>query len=110
MKKPLALILAFFCVFTLVACATDNGNDNDITDQPYFYGKVVEKYDKSCLVKVTDKGNQYFSVGDLISVSTNIDSCPEYCVGDSLKIVFDGAVAESYPMQIHKVTSITRAQ
>ena len=110
MKKALALILSLFCVFSLVACATDSDSGNDIINQPYFYGKVVEKYDKSCLVEVTDKGNQYFSVGDLISVSTNIESCPEYAVGDALRIVFDGSVAESYPMQIHKVSSITKAE
>ena len=106
MKKALALILALFCVCSFVACASNN----DIIDQPYFYGKVVEKYDNGCLVEVTDKGNQYFSVGDLISISTNIDSCIEYAVGDSLKIVFDGSVAESYPMQIHKVHSISKTE
>ena len=110
MKKTFALILALFCVFSLVACAANSNSDNDIINQPYFYGKVVERYDNSCLVEVTDKGNQYFSIGDLISVSTNIESCPEYAVGDTLRIAFDGSVAESYPMQIHKVSSITKAE
>ncbi len=104
MKKALALILALFCVCSFVACASNN----DIIDQPYFYGRVIEKYGTSCIVEVTDTGNQYFTVGDLISVNTNIDACPEYAIGDNLRIVFDGAVAESYPMQINKVFSITK--
>lgn len=74
----------------------------------YFTGKVLEKYEKSCLIEVTNKGNQSFGVGDLITVNTDIESCPEYQKGDVLTVTFDGSVAESYPMQIHKVYRIVK--
>lgn len=103
MKRMLAFFLVLLCVVGFISCDESHVED---TDQAYFYAEVVEKYEKSCLVAVTDLGNQSFFVGDQIIVSTDVEKCPEYDVGDCVKIVFDGSVAESYPMQIHKVSEI----
>lgn len=75
-------------------------------EQAYFKGKVIEKYENNCLVEVTDNGNQRFMLSDKVVVKTDIEGCPDYAVGDYLKIEFDGMVAESYPMQILNVFSI----
>lgn len=78
-----------------------------ISEQACFEGVVIEKYKDSCLVMVTDNGNQRFMSSDKVVVKTDIEGCPDYAVGDYLKIEFDGMVAESYPMQILNVFSIT---
>ena len=98
MKRILIILSAiiFFC-----SCGK-----KDVADSAYFCGQVLEKYESSCLMEVIDNGNQYFKDGDLVMVNTNIDGCPQYGVGDYLRIIYDGMVAESYPPQIFHVFSI----
>ena len=104
------LILSFLCM--LVAC---NSNAKDVSKDdgrdilnPYFTGKVIEIYEKGCLLEVTDIGNGHFTIGDKVQVNTNISTCPEYYVGDFLRISFDGKIAESYPPQINKVFIVSK--
>ncbi len=85
-----------------------NLDDKDIIAKAYFYGRVVEIYDGSCLLTVTDTGNQQFGVGNKVVVHTLSVDCPEYAVGDYLRIVFDGTIAESYPPQIFRVYEIQK--
>lgn len=113
MKKTISLILVLFCITVmLTACQAESPNPSDNSsgtpvDQYHFSGRVIETYGKSCLVEVTDAGNQHFKLGDQLVIHTDVENCPEYSKGDSLKIVFDGMVAESYPPQILKVFEIT---
>ena len=71
---------------------------------PYFIGKVVEVYDGSCLLEVTDKGNWTYYIGYPVQVYTDFENCPEYSVGDYLMIIWDGLADDSYPPQIHNAT------
>ena len=103
MKKFIAVFLTIVCLATLVACST-----NDDKGQPYFVGKVIEVYEDSCLLEVTNNGNQHLASGDVVVVNTDIDNCPTYAIGDFLRIEFDGTMAESYPPQILKVSSIDK--
>ena len=75
---------------------------------PYFTGKVLEIYENSCLVEVTDTGNGNFYLGERIIVNTNIEGAPKYTVGDHLRISFDGKVALSYPGQVLNVYSVVK--
>ena len=102
MRKFFALALVLLCVFSVVSC-DDSGND---ILEPYFTGRVLEKHEKSCLIEVTDIGNCGFYVGEKLIASTDIKGCPNYSVGDFLKVSFDGKVALSYPGQILSVTNI----
>lgn len=113
MKKMMALFLILVCLFSLIACQKDsneksNGNEGNDILTPYFTGKVLETYGGGCLIEVTDKGNTNFSIGDHVHVHTEIENCPEYSVGDYLRISFDGQVAESYPPQIYGVTIVSK--
>lgn len=105
MKKLIAFVLVSICLFSLVACQGD-----DTVSELYFTGKVVEVYRESCLLEVTDKGTSLFSLGDKIDVHTDLEDCPQYTMGDYLKISFDGLVAESYPPQIHGVTAVSKLE
>ena len=104
MKKIAIWLLCLFCFFALGACAQKE-EGKDILN-PYFTGKVVEVYEKSCLVEVTDIGNGNFFVGEKVVVHTDNENCPEYDLGDSLTISFDGKVALSYPPQIFNVSIV----
>ena len=103
MRRIIALAFAFLLLFTFVSCRDDG---NDIINKAYFRGKVIEKYEKSCLVEVVDVGNQLITIGDKIVVKTDIDECPQYEVGDYLRIVYGGEMALSYPPQIFDVYAI----
>ena len=88
MKRILSVLLIIVCLVSLTACQASGQDKNSAR----FVGKVLEKYETGCLVEVIDKGNNTFSVGDLISVNTNIATCPDYAVNDLLTITFDGTV------------------
>lgn len=77
-------------------------------EHAYFVGKVLEKYEKSCLLLVTDFGNQRFMVSDKVVVNTDIEECPDYATDDYLRIEFDGVLAESYPPQALGVFSVKK--
>lgn len=77
-------------------------------EHSYFVGKVLEKYEKSCLLLVTDTGNQRFMSSDKVVVNTDVGECPDYKAGDYLRIEFDGVVAESYPPQILGVFAVEK--
>ena len=98
MRRILVILTA---IISLYSCGK-----NDTTKTAYFVGQAVEKYEASCLLEITDPGNQYFRKGDVVVVSTNVDGCPQYSVGDYLRIVYDGMVAESYPPQVFHVYSV----
>lgn len=107
MKKTISLLLVLFCITALMTACQAEPSDGNSVDQYYFSGKVIETYEKSCLIEVTDTGNQSFNLGLCLIVHTNVENCPEYNEGDHLRIVFDGMVAESYPPQILRVFEIT---
>ena len=106
MKRLSGFVLAAICMLSLTSCAAkDEGRD---ILNPYFTGKVIEKYETACLLEVTDTGNGNFFVGETLIVNTNIEKCPDYEVGDHLTVVFDGKVALSYPGQILNVFQISK--
>ena len=106
MKRFIFAILILTCIGALVAC--NSNDDGKETQNPYFTGKVIEVYEKGCLLEVTDIGNGHFAVGNKVMVNTNVSNCPEYSVGDLITISFDGKVAESYPPQITKVFTVIK--
>ena len=110
MKKVISILLCCVCFLTVMSCRAreDDSLEPMDTSNPYFVGKVVEIYETRCLVKITDTGNGNFTVDDTIIVNTDIENCPEYEVGDCLRVSFDGKVALSYPAQVLCVYSIIK--
>ena len=80
----------------------------DALNDPYFTGKVLEINEKGFLLEVTNTGNGCFAVGERVQVNTDLSGCPNYMVGDYLRISFDGKVALSLPPQVACVTSICK--
>lgn len=111
MKKLNALILCLVCLFSVAACQADIDTGDEGYDilNPHFTGRVIEAYEKGCLMEVTDAGNAQLTVGEKAHVNTDIPNCPAYGAGDYLTISFDGVVAESYPLQIFNVFIVSKA-
>ena len=100
MNKLIKLCMALLCLLVFASC------NKDETTNAYFTGQVTEKLQAGCLVNVTDAGNTALTVDGSVEVKTDIEGCPAYNVGDLLKIIFDGRIAESYPPQVLHVKSI----
>lgn len=109
MKKILSLILAVLCLVMLSACGINDGGAQNNAKPAYIVGEVIEIYESSCLIEVTDEGNYGgLPTGTPVYITTKVDNCPEYVIGDYLHIEFDGTVAESYPPQILHVLHIKK--
>ena len=109
MKKLFVFVLALVLAVSLVACGkgeSNNGAKISETngDDYYFKAKVVEVNGTTLLVEVTEVGRAGLSVGSLVSFSRDA----EFEVGDTVKVVFDGVIQETYPCQLPNVYSVTK--
>lgn len=107
MPKLLSLILAFSCFLGLSGC----GNDPDTAfgGQVYFNAAILELNDGSIEIECTEEFKSGISAGEKFSISTDVSAVsgtPEFAVGDNIRVVFDGIVMESYPLQIGTVFAI----
>ncbi|MEG1072408.1 MAG: DUF3221 domain-containing protein [Oscillospiraceae bacterium] len=81
---------------------------NDIYEEAHFSGMVTEVFDKAIIVAVDENEDERKSC-DQMSVSLDVklkDSMTEFAVGDTVKVFYDGTIAESYPGQINTVYAI----
>ena len=95
MKRLLPLILALACVLSLSACGGEPGG------QAYFNATVMAVNEGSAELECTDK----------LTSSTDTassDGAPELAVGDAVRVVFDGLIMESYPIQLGTIFAIYR--
>lgn len=100
MKRLLSLLLILACMMTLSAC--EKG-------QVYFNATVLELNDGSVKVKCTDAFDSGISVNEEFSVSTDVVSAkgaPELVVDDHIRVVFNGEIMESDPLQLGTVFAI----
>ena len=97
-------------LITLTACSRDL---NDIIEnEPCVQGVVESVQDESITIRVNEDDPAAAS-SDLISVSLDVeskDSITIFYEGDQVAVYYDGAIAESYPAQIHTVYAIVLTQ
>lgn len=78
-------------------------------EQVYFDATVLEVKKKSIKVKCSESFDSGIPVDEEFSVTTNrVESGepPDLNAGDHIRIVFDGIIKESYPLQLGKVFAI----
>ena len=78
-------------------------------EQVYFDATVLEVKKKSIKVKCSESFDSGIPVDEEFSVTTNIvesGELPDLNAGDHIRIVFDGIIKESYPLQLGKVFAI----
>lgn len=78
-------------------------------EQVYFDATVLEVKKKSIKVKCSESFDSGIPVDEEFSVTTNrVESgeLPDLNAGDHIRIVFDGIIKESYPLQLGNVFAI----
>ena len=78
-------------------------------EQVYFDATVLEVKKKSIKVKCSESFDSGIPVDEEFSVTTNrVESgeLPDLNAGDRIRIVFDGIIKESYPLQLGNVFAI----
>ena len=84
-------------------------NSNQEKEQVYFDATVLEVKKKSIKVKCSESFDSGIPVYEEFSVTTNIvesGELPDLNAGDHIRIVFDGIIKESYPLQLGNVFAI----
>ena len=100
MKRIVSLVL-LLCMIFLAGCGNEAKN-------PYFNATVLEISENSVLVAPFE-GAEELKSADQIDVSTAVQSThevPQMEVGTTIRIVYNGDIAESYPAQINTVFAI----
>lgn len=99
-------------VFERVSVSTIGGADQpteiQVGSNPYFNAEVIEVGNKNIVVKPDEASNEIKSA-DKISVSLDVISTipvPTFKIGDRVRVVYNGEIAETYPAQINTVFAI----
>ena len=99
MKKLIPLLLSLVFVLTLIGCTSE--------DKATFQATILEIEDDYYLVEPVEGSTELNSADRIMVPMVNINPSQEPEVGDTLEIVYDGTIAESYPAQINTVYSIS---
>lgn len=105
MKRLLSLLLALACTVTLCGCEKLPGEKR----QMYFNAAVLELNEGSVKVKCTDGFDSGISLNEELFVSTDVvaaNGVPDMVVGDHIRVVFNGEIMESDPLQLGSVFAI----
>ena len=106
MRKLLLILLAVVCLLTLWGCKAQEEEQPDAEtpkaelSEPYFTGKVLEKYENSFLAEVIAADSEGLAVGQQVVVNVNTLDCPKFAVGDLLTVAYDGKMTCSLPPQV----------
>ncbi len=100
MKRFLRLFLTLVVLLAFTACG------GETTDRVTFRATVLEANESSFLVEPVAGSEERNSSDRIVVPMTAMESSPEPEVGDTLEIVYNGDIAESYPAQITTVYSI----
>lgn len=99
-------------VFERVSISTIGGADQpteiQVGSNPYFNAEVIEVGNNNIVVKPDEESNEIKSA-DKISVSLDVISTipvPTFKIGDRVRVVYNGEIAETYPAQINNVFAI----
>lgn len=101
MKKIFYMLITLAVLFSFTAC---KGKTDDTAT---FQAIILEIHDEYYLVEPVEGSAELNSADQITVPMTSMNDSSEPEVGDILEIVYDGAIAESYPAQISNVYSIS---
>ena len=99
MKRWLSVLVVFSCIIALFGC--ENGT---IKGQVYFNAQVLEVNKEYIKVRCVETFNSGISVDEEFSVTNS--EVPELNVDDNIRVVFNGEIMESYPIQLGTIYAI----
>ena len=105
MKKWMAFVLAAVCLMSIAGCGRTM--DYIIANEPSVTGIVEEVHDKYILIHIETDGYPNGADCTVSLDAENKDSMTHFSVGDEVVVYYDGAIAESSPLQISTVYAIT---
>ena len=109
MRKQVLVILVLSLILAVTACGTSSGGESEIVgnEKATFQATILEIHDGYYLVEPVAGSTELNSADRITVPMTNMNPSPEPEVGDVLEIEYDGSIAESYPVQITNVYSIS---
>ena len=102
MKRWLSILTVLGCIVALSGCKNE-------AEQAYFNAKVLEVNKEYVDVRCIEAFNSGISVDEEFSVTTDVvasKGTPEIKVDDNIRVVFNGEIMESYPLQLGTVYAI----
>ena len=73
---------------------------NDAAKTAFFAGRIIEVYGKGYLLKVTNMGNHYFAIDEMVAVDIDNEDWSDFSVGDFIQVEFDKSKPTNYPALI----------
>lgn len=104
MKRWISILAAFVCIIAISGCDKEKEKE-----QAYFNARVVEVNEEAINVCCIETFNSEIPVDEEILVTRDKVSAketPELNIDDDIRIVFDGDVKDSNPLQIGTVYEI----
>lgn len=95
MKKVITLILTLAISISLIGCSNDKA-------EAEFKGTITEIIGEFAIVSA-DEGEDIRSSGDLVEVNLSKNQDIEFKVGDRVRVGYDGAIQEKYPLGINTI-------
>lgn len=100
MKNACYVFIMLVILFSFTDCSSKTNN------RATFQATILEIHDNYYLVEPVEGSIELNSANQITVSINNINVSPKPNVGDILEIVYDGAIAESYPAQITNVYNI----
>ena len=102
MKGRLSVLAVLGCIAALSGCENEAG-------QAYFNAIVLEVNEEYVEVRCSESFNSGIAVDEEVLAATDVvsgDGVPELNADDNIRVVFDGEIMESYPLQLETVYAI----
>lgn len=99
-KNIMSLLMIMLMVASLVGCAT-----NASTEETYSFKGIIASIDGLSAIVTPNEGEDIRKSGDAVVVYfSNVENAKRFNVGDELTVTYDGAIMESYPLQINEIS------
>ncbi|OLS38259.1 hypothetical protein BTR22_07150 [Alkalihalophilus pseudofirmus] len=97
MYRHLMRVFMLLTLCLLAACS--NG---DQMQNAAFTGTIESIHNDSAIIAIEE--GEILSSGDKVSVNLAVNEEETFQVGDQVVVEYDGAVMESYPLQVHTIS------
>lgn len=86
----------------LTSCLLAACSNEDQIPNAAFSGTIESIHNDSAIIAIEE--GEILSSGDKVSVNLSVNEEDTFAVGDRVVVEYDGAVMESYPLQVHTIS------
>ncbi|MED1603294.1 DUF3221 domain-containing protein [Alkalihalophilus marmarensis] len=95
-------LFLFLLVLVSVLFSACNSGEHELIEEAAFTGTIESIHNDSAIIAIEE--GEILSSGDKVSVNLAVNEEETFQVGDRVVVSYDGAVMESYPLQIHTIS------